>query len=308
MDDQTNKIGLAGDWHGAYTWTRHALHTMGQAGIKDVFHLGDFSLGWPGKWPDLINICESICKRYDMRLWITPGNHENWAWVDSREYVDGEHWMTPHTCLLQRNWRSGLLVITRPDGSYIERTILSLGGAQSVDYATRIEGLDWFPEECMTLKDAKRAAREGHADIMLCHDAPDGGTLRVQQILDTPHQQSMWPSEALRRAAVHRNLLNMAVYGCYENDGSTLPGVNPKVFAHGHMHAYDTRQTEDTLFLSLGCNNQEGNLMVLDLDTLEATELPIIQTSIEIEKIEREFKQADAARRIKAKAGNIDGI
>lgn len=302
MDGQTYKIGLAGDWHGAYTWTRHALHTMGQAGIKQVFHLGDFSLGWPGKWPDLINICESVCKRYDMVLYITPGNHENWDWVDSRPYGDdGLYWMTDHTVLMQRNARLDI-GYCNPAGEWANRTVLSLGGAQSVDFDYRTEGIDWFPSECMTPIEAKRAAREGHADIMLTHDAPDGGTLRVQAILDTPFSQSMWSREALRRAAVHRNLLNMAVYGCYENDGSELPGVNPKVFAHGHMHAYDTRQTEDTLFLSLGCNNQEGNLMLLDLCTLEAEELPIIMQTDQIERIEDGFKRADSERRLAKRA------
>lgn len=298
MDTNDNKIGLAGDWHGVYQWTRHALHTFGQAGIKNVFHLGDFSLGWPGKWPDLINICESVCKWYDMNLWITPGNHENWEWVDSRPYVYGEHWMTPHTCLLERNWRHKW-PYTASDGATKNRTIISLGGAASVDFPYRTRGIDWWPEECMTLGDALRAAKEGHADIMLCHDAPDGGTLRVQEILDTPPHLSMWTEAALRYAKAHRDLLNLAVYGGHDTD--EYPGVNPKVYAHGHMHAYDTRQTDDTLFLSLGCNNQEGNLMVLDLDTLEAEELPIIQTSVAVNKLEKEFKLIDGQRRAERK-------
>lgn len=293
----TTKVALAGDWHGAFQWTRHALHTLGQAGIKRVFHLGDFSIGYEG-WADYVNICESILKYYDMELWVTPGNHENWDVLDAYPYLAGQHWVSPHLVILERNarWK---LPYEDEDGDIQFRSFLSLGGAQSVDFQGRTEGVDWFPNECMTLADAQRAAREGHADVMLCHDAPDGGTLRVQQILDTP--QSMWSREALRRAAVHRNLMNMAVYGCYDTDGNTLPGVIPKVFAHGHMHAYDVRLTDDTLFLSLGCNNQQGNLMLLDLEDLTAEELPIIREPEQIQVLEYRRKKANRLARIQRK-------
>jgi Icc-related predicted phosphoesterase len=45
--------------------------------------------------------------------------------------------------------------------------------------------------------------------------------------------------------------------------------VQPKVFVHGHFHAPDMKQVNDTLFVSLGCNGQIANLGLLDLETLQ---------------------------------------
>ena len=264
----TNMIGLAGDWHGSFQWTRAALRTLGDQGVKTIFHAGDFSLGWPGKWPDLINIAEKVCKQYDMKLLITPGNHENWEWINTREFNEaGLHWMTDHTAIIRRNTTIDLPYVT-DEGQGWYRRVLSLGGAPSIDFSYRVPGISWWPEEMITLQEAEEAAAMEDIDIMVCHDAPDGGTYRVQSIIDTPWSQSMWSRDGLKYAKEGRELMNIAYYGAM-----------PKVFAHGHFHEPDMRQTEDTLFISLGCNQppnnpaavmRANNLALLDLNTLEA--------------------------------------
>lgn len=252
-----DRIGLAGDWHGQQNWMREALHTFGEEGIKCVFHLGDFALGWPGKWPMLADVAESVCKQYDMELHIVPGNHENWNWINTREFNEyRSHKMTEHTFILGRN------AVMNVGG----RKILALGGAPSIDYDTRTKNIDWWSEEMILLREAEEAARMEDVDIMLCHDSPDGGTPAVQRIIDIPWNESFFSRKGLQYAWEGRQLMNLAVYGDGTDD---LPGARPKVFAHGHFHVDDVSQDEDTLWLSLSCNGFVNNMGILDLKTFD---------------------------------------
>lgn len=258
--DTRNLIGLAGDWHGNFKWTRYALHTFGQAGLKKVFHAGDFGFGWPGKWPDYANICESICKRYGMRLYVTPGNHENWEWINTRaDWDDDLHWVTPHVALMRRNCRMDLYYETG-DGNAAVRSLVSLGGAPSIDFDGRRERIDWWPEEMITRADLERLEADGHADVMVCHDSPawPNATPKVKRIHDIPVQASFFSAAGVRYAREGTRIMDIA----YE-------AVRPKVFVHGHMHVADVNRTDpDEQILSLNCDGENGNLAVLDLRTL----------------------------------------
>lgn len=247
------KIGIAGDWHGSFQWTRGGLRTLGEMGVKHVFHAGDFSIAFNHRWPDLINISESACRRYDMKLYITPGNHENWEWINEQEYDDdGLHWVSERVAICERN-----SVIQVED-----RKVLSLGGATSVDRSLRVPRRSWWPEEeitagdLLTLQDVMDHV--GDIDIMVCHDAPGGGTDAVQDILNIPPHLSIFPTEGIIAAGEHRKMMEAA-----------FDIVKPKVYVHGHFHAPDMKQVGDTLFVSLGCNGQPANLGTVDLDTLD---------------------------------------
>ena len=246
------KIGVAGDWHGSFDWTRGGLATLGERGIKHVFHAGDFSIAFNSTWPDLINISERVCKHYDMQLYVTPGNHENWDWIDAQEFgEDGLLWVSKRVAICARN------AVIEIEG----RKILSLGGATSVDRSLRVPHSSWWPTEEITegdlirLQDVKNAT--GEIDIMVCHDAPGGGTDAVQAILNIPPHLSIFPTEGIIAAGQHRKMMEAA-----------FEIVQPKVFVHGHFHAPDMKQVGDTLFMSMGCNNQPRNIGTIDLDDL----------------------------------------
>lgn len=264
------KIALAGDWHGDLWWQKTALHTLGRLGVKVILHAGDYGVGWPGKWPDFVNSAESVLRQYDMTLYVTPGNHENWGWINTREYDDvGFYRMTNHAILLRRN-----TIFDIPYGDGEARLVHSLGGAPSIDYQHRTQGISWWEDEMLTYGDVMRARQIGEShnvDIMVTHDAPDGGTQAVQDIIDTPRHRSIWSSKGLAYAAEGRALMNHAV-----------SGVNPKVFVHGHFHAADMSQDEGgTLWVSLGCNRQDNNLALLDLATLETEFIPLDDEMVE---------------------------
>lgn len=257
----TEKIGIAGDWHGNLDWAREALATFAANGITNVFHLGDFGLGWPGgRWPQYLNEVTGATVKHGIWLHIIPGNHENYDWINSR--------------LLDQNPEDGVIAVTDrisvfPRGYRFDlphdRSGLALGGAPSIDFKSRTEGRSWWREEMITLAEAERVAEAGHADIMFTHDAPDGGTDAVQRIIDSPDGERFWGRPGILYAREGRELMNIA-----------FAGVQPKVFAHGHFHVCDEKQVGDTKFLSFGCDGQTGNLAILDLETLDHQWIPIL--------------------------------
>ena len=239
-----SKIGLAGDWHGNAQWARHALQTFHQHGIVTVFQLGDFGLGWPKHGQAFLEWVNTHCELLDIDLYIVPGNHENWEYINALEFENGRCWIASHVCVMERNARFEI------DG----RSFLALGGAPSIDFPHRTEGLSWWREEALTLRDVERAAEEGHVDVMLAHDAPDESTAKVDRIVATP---GGWSEEGLAYAKEGRELMNIA-----------FAGVEPKVFAHGHFHVADEAERGGTQFLALGQDGMYGNTIALDLEDL----------------------------------------
>lgn len=110
----------------------------------------------------------------------------------------------------------------------------------------------------ITEAEARAVAEAGYADIMLAHDAPDYGTTKVQEIINTPPHVSGWSDSGLRYAKEGRTLMNIA-----------FAGVKPKLFAHGHYHVFDATERGATKFLALACDGMHGNVAILHLDTLE---------------------------------------
>lgn len=243
------KIGLAGDWHGQVTWTTTALSVFGSQGIHNVFQLGDFGLGWPGGWDNLFRHTADACTRFDVNLFIVPGNHENWDWIDELEFTNDVARIHPRISVLGRGFRGELPY---------NRTVAALGGAPSIDYHLRTAGMSWWPTEMIKLEEAEHQASLGHADIFLAHDAPDGTTDAVERIIHDPDASKFWSSGGLAYAREGRELMNIA-----------FQGIKPKVFAHGHYHVADEKETDETKFLSLGPNGFTHNLLALDLKTLE---------------------------------------
>lgn len=240
------KVFLAGDWHGNTQWARYAVKTLAEHGAKRVYHLGDFGI-WPGPsgrhYLDHVN---GACIKNDVTLWVTPGNHEDYSQINQVPVEDdGLQHLTDRIKLVPRGYRW-------EDGG---RSFVSLGGAPSIDFQHRMEGRSWWREEMITLREAEAVAEEGYADVMIAHDSPTKSTHVVEAIIN---RDSDWSPAGLRYAAEGRALMDIAV-----------AGVQPRVFAHGHFHVSDVRDTGRTKFLSLNMDGMVGNLVALDLGTWE---------------------------------------
>jgi hypothetical protein len=261
-------LALAGDWHGDRVWANARLQSLGERGIQTVAHLGDFGV-WPGPLGKAyLRSVEKTCAKYDIAVLVTPGNHEDWGrltqlWANPKHQdEDGSLrplYLTDHVAVLPRGYRWEM-------GG---RSFVSLGGAPSLDFASRIEGKTFWPEEAMTPADVARTVRGGYADVMLTHDAPGSpwATSPVREILSS--NPMGWTDRALAYARTGRDLVTEAFLG-----------VAPRLLAHGHYHCSGQAKvrlpgaTYDTTVWSLDANGRAGNLRLLDLETLRDLVLP----------------------------------
>ena len=248
------EVALAGDWHGNTPWATFAIREVAghNPDVREIFHLGDFGI-WPGDGgKEYVRRVNEALVAARLRLFVTPGNHEDYTQIVDHEGTDVPTWLQP--------FASNIFLM--PRGYRMLRwgkSVVSLGGAPSVDFYMRRGGVSWWPEEMIRMTDLERLAP---ADVMLAHDSPDGGTEAVQAICNTPPHMSMWRESGLRYAQAGRELMNIAV-----------EKVDPRLFVHGHYHVADERfDTElNRRYVSLNLDGEPGNLALLDFEDLGVT-------------------------------------
>jgi hypothetical protein len=246
-----SQVAFAGDWHGNRFWAAHALRRLHAQfpQVRTVAHVGDFGL-MPNHWTNqYVDAVDKACKTNDIdRVLVTPGNHEHWGELEPRF---AEHPGHP-VRFSERVW-----ALPRGHRFMIGgRCFLSFGGAASVDFQYRVIGESWWPAEAPIRADVQRAIAGCRADVMVTHETINGGTPRVELALAAnPHG---WPLAALAYSAMSRGLVT-----------ELWDAVKPTVLVHGHMHIADQIQLPDgRQVISLGCDEQPGNIGVLDLTTL----------------------------------------
>ena len=238
-------VGVAGDWHGNTRWALHALSELHDAGVSDVWHLGDFGL-----WPDgagYLDAVEGACARLGMTILVTPGNHEDYGQLSREGRVTT--WVRDRIAFLPRGHRFTL------NGW----RVLSFGGAPSVDFECRAEGVSWWRAELPTDDEVDAAMADGVCDILLLHDSSDAphATRGVSRILSSGSGLS---DRALAYARVGR-----------ERVTRLRAGVRPYMALHGHYHVADIAQHGNGSWtVSMAADGTDGNLGLLHLPAKEA--------------------------------------
>lgn len=256
-------IGLIGDLEGDRDWAVSRLRTLGErGGVEVACQLGDLRFGMGPHHHEYLAAIESTCSEFGIQLLCINGNHENWArldhlWAEPRwQNEDGSLKpidVSDHVALLPRGhrWDMG------------GRSFVALGGAPSINRHLLTEGVDWWPSEVIRDEHVEATVEAGYADVMLTHDSPARPycTEPVADLLrDNPWG---WPDSSLAYADVGLERVTRAVVG-----------VKPRMLAHGHFHvAGETAvrlpgSTYETTIWSLGANQDQGNVRLLDLDTL----------------------------------------
>lgn len=243
-------VMVAGDWHRNQRWGPSAVHAgcaaLGNQSPKIILQLGDFGI-WAGEWgARYLRALDDALAGEDAQLVFIDGNHEDFN-------VLGRLRSTQEDLIQvkERIWWG-----TR--GSRWEwqgKTWLALGGAVSVDAATRRQGFTWFPEEEISPADAAKVLLGGKADVMLTHDCPSG----VHHTFDP--SPPWWDDRDLARSDRHRELLQ----GICEL-------VQPSLLLHGHLHRAYSRKEDfgwgQAEVAGLDMDGTKGNWIIMDTQNL----------------------------------------
>ncbi|MCM3778800.1 antitoxin VbhA family protein [Microbacterium hydrocarbonoxydans] len=239
------RVAVCGDWHGNVGWARmvsRALPTLAPE-VTTLLHLGDWWM--PPAETDAI-----FAETHINRIYVTLGNHEPWGEITPlfAEQPGAAIRVSDIVWLLARPARLTI-------GG---RSVLSLGGAASVDRESRIEGLTWWPDEAITDKHVAAAIAGGPADLMLSHESPADTPIRkVREILQ--RNPDGFPASALEASAASRARIS-----------EVWDAVRPELLAHGHMHvAAGGRTADGRRVASLGREGQNWNVALLDMRTLK---------------------------------------
>ena len=199
---EPSRVMVVGDVH-------HKLHFMSyviNSAIKDdvdaIIQVGDLGV-WPFRDSHFIEGVNDLLSDTNIRFYWLDGNHED------------------HSCI-NPGMRLGNLQHL-PRGfrwQWWDKTWMSVGGGVSVDKHWRTPGIDWFPEETLSLAEAEYCARPGKVDIILSHDCPDQ--------VDIPglfEHAGWYPAEAIAESEEHRGVL-----------GRICDATTPELLIHGHLH------------------------------------------------------------------------
>lgn len=201
-------VGICGDWHGNYHFAKRAIRYAADCGAEAILHVGDFGYRFS---PQFLAAVQRALEDAGLVLGAVPGNHDDYDRLDALEadYGCTAIPMRPNVFYLPRGYRwtwSGV-------------SFLALGGAHSVDRPWRARG-EWWARETITIGEAVTAASGGPADIMICHDVPDG--VRIPCIEGNPIG---FPEPEIAAAQRHRELLRRVV-----------DEVRPQHLFAGHYH------------------------------------------------------------------------
>ena len=141
---------LIGDIHGSFVTLKHILRDIPQG--STVVQVGDF-----GFWPHTRSHWDAA--GIDRKVYFIDGNHDYHPAFREIKQVS-ELW--PNAFFIPRS------TVMEIEG----KRVLFLGGAASVDKAWRHSGIDWFPDETITLADVDRIDHDQKIDVMITHTPP----------------------------------------------------------------------------------------------------------------------------------------
>ena len=248
------RVAIAGDWHSSGYWARHSLKMLHDRApdVRTVLHLGDFNLTSNTPWSAYRrSVTEAMDANGIERILVTPGNHDDWNQLGPRFelHPDTPYRLpkAPGISFLPRGYRFTI-------GG---RTFLSFGGAASPDQGRRIEGKDWWANEEPTNADVARALAGEIVDVMLTHEAVNGGTRLVEDVIAHPNRR-LFDERGLSASRRSRALVT-----------EVWTHLAPRRLFHGHMHVRaEAHLTDARSVYSLAANNSPGNLGILDLTNL----------------------------------------
>ena len=106
----------------------------------------------------------------------------------------------------------------------------AIGGAYSIDQHSRIEGVDWFPEEMLNYSDGLKCTSLENIDVVFSHDCPAEVDLDIDLMSGTDSNRYQ-----LQYIVDH---------------------LQPKILFHGHYHMSHDSRMNATRVIGLNCNGR----------------------------------------------------
>lgn len=240
------RVAIAGDWHADTRYGVVAIDHAAQRDANVVIQLGDFGYNFTD---DYLDALDQVLDWHEMVLGFVDGNHENFdrllGWPIA---ADGLRYLRDRIVHLPRGfrWRWG------------ETRCVAVGGAYSIDRFLRTPGRSWWPQESITIEEARVIVAQGRADAMFCHDCPAGIT-----VPGAAGDRFGFPADELARSEEHRDLLRCIV-----------DAVRPQRLWHGHFHHRYQALLDGpgyrTVVDGLGKNSEpiDNNMVVVNLPQL----------------------------------------
>lgn len=160
---------LLGDVHGEKSLFNSFLNSQ----EKICLQLGDFGFCWESDDLQKCKFMNLFEKNYPNKMILTIlGNHENYELIKRFPIV-------PIMGGKARRMRANIYALERGEVFEIEGyNCLALGGADSLDRYSRTEGVDWWRDEGVNLKNISMAIKNvhrkagGHVDFVFTHCLP----------------------------------------------------------------------------------------------------------------------------------------
>lgn len=249
------RFALAGDWHGNTTHVTQVLHALANEGVRAVVQLGDFGL-WPGPAGErYLRELQTVASRCGVSILWLDGNHEDFTQLaatplDPRYRV---HRFSEHIWHLPRGAR---FTVETNDGAV---RFCAVGGATSLDRASRVPGVSWWAEEEITAEQVYQIGLGGETDVLLSHDCPAG--VEIPGIVHRTYSRQ-WPMRELERAWEHRERLAELAHV-----------LRPTHIFHGHFHSSYESETGAFGVRTLVTGLSDDGSSMANIQIIESAEL-----------------------------------
>ena len=211
------RVRFIGDTHGDTDLLEQTLLDFDAGNIEAIYHVGDIGMGFNDKSLDPIF---SYIRHEKIPFIAVRGNHD-----------DPSHWVFDHE--KEENTTDYKMYAGIKSGFYLDHVMnFVINGALSIDQHSRIEGVDWWPNEEHTIEELNKlidSFENNKPRFVVSHDGP-------QSILENhffPKVKGKMMYESRTRQALE----------------AMLELHKPELWVFGHWHEYRDMGIDGTRFI-----------------------------------------------------------
>lgn len=162
LEQNFDHLLFLGDIHGEYHWISYFLHNHDLHNIL-IYQVGDFKVGFHERQEKrLLNTVNNILQERNCKVVVIRGNHDNPSYFkEDKLNFSNIHFLSDYTIL-------NVMI------KNIEKNILGVGGAISIDRVNHIKNDSWFADESVKyITDLSILNSIKDIHIIVTHTSPD---------------------------------------------------------------------------------------------------------------------------------------